>query len=77
LPTVFFFHLVKGTWLVELVCYKNSKDEMVQKNSGTKSGHMSWSEKPERGSAEFGSGPEAVFLRGARFNRVLTRKVCQ
>lgn len=42
LPTDFYFHLVKGTWLVELVWFTNSKDEMVQ-NSGTKPSHMSWS----------------------------------
>lgn len=41
LPTVFYFHLVKGTWSVEFSWYTNRKDKMVL-NGGTKSSHMSW-----------------------------------
>lgn len=56
-PTVSYFHLVKGTWLVELAQYTNSKDEMVQ---NTKSSHMSWGRDARKGITAFGSGPGAT-----------------
>lgn len=79
LPTVFYYHLVKAAWLVELVWYTNSKCEMVP-NSGTKSSHMSWSREARTGISGIWQRTWScvpAWCKCIWFNLLWTRKACQ